>query len=143
MTINRSFIPLWVDSLLLCLKNLFNWNVTSQGINLVQELIDVYGLDVVQAYMGHIQQNAELAVREMLRDIGRVTPNQPLCATEYLDDGSPIHLSVTVDTDTGSAICDFRSASDFLWYRYTSISVQLNTQNINIVGDTLYMTVSS
>ena len=26
-----------------------------QGINLVKELIDAYGLDVVQAYMAHIQ----------------------------------------------------------------------------------------
>ena len=26
-----------------------------QGIVLVRELIDAYGLDVVQAYMGHIQ----------------------------------------------------------------------------------------
>ncbi len=26
-----------------------------QGINLVQELMDEYGIDVVQAYMAHIQ----------------------------------------------------------------------------------------
>jgi len=30
---------------------------------LVQELISEYGLDVVQAYMNYIQENAEIAVR--------------------------------------------------------------------------------
>ncbi|XP_053618619.1 5-oxoprolinase isoform X2 [Plodia interpunctella] len=38
-----------------------------RGIQLVGELIDQYGLDVVQAYMSHIQRNAELAVRDMLK----------------------------------------------------------------------------
>lgn len=80
-----------------------------QGINLVQELIDAYGLGVVQAYMGHIQQNAELAVRQMLRAIRQVTPDQRLYAIDYLDDGSPIRLVVSLDEENGSAVCDFRS----------------------------------
>ena len=41
-----------------------------KGIQLVSELIDGYGLDVVQAYMKHIQENAEVAVRDMLKEIG-------------------------------------------------------------------------
>ncbi len=36
----------------------------------MSELIDGYGLDVVQAYMGFIQKNAEVAVREMLIEMG-------------------------------------------------------------------------
>ena len=35
------------------------------------ELIDAYGLDVVQAYMNHIQENAEIAVRQVLKAYGR------------------------------------------------------------------------
>jgi Hydantoinase B/oxoprolinase len=38
-----------------------------KGIQLVQELVAEYGLAVVQAYMHHVQANAELAVREMLK----------------------------------------------------------------------------
>lgn len=34
-----------------------------QGIRLVKALIDEYDLTTVQAYMGFIQQNAEMAVR--------------------------------------------------------------------------------
>lgn len=69
-----------------------------QGVNLVRELISDYGLNVVQAYMNHIQvriyihvhialsvtmkplqENAELGVREMLMEIGsktKVTVNE-------------------------------------------------------------------
>lgn len=75
------------------------------------ELIDAYGLDVVQAYMGHIQDNAEVAVQEMLREIGKKTLQEGkkfLSAIDYLDDGSPINLQVTIDIEKGSAICDFR-----------------------------------
>ena len=42
-----------------------------KGIQLVSELIDAYGLEVVQAYMKHIQENAEVAVRDMLKEIGK------------------------------------------------------------------------
>ncbi|KAG8431578.1 hypothetical protein GDO86_018122 [Hymenochirus boettgeri] len=39
-----------------------------KGIQLVNELIDSYGLEVVQAYMAHIQGECRVAVRNMLRD---------------------------------------------------------------------------
>ncbi|XP_054270976.1 5-oxoprolinase-like [Macrosteles quadrilineatus] len=86
-----------------------------KGINLMRELIDFYGLEVVQAYMGHIQHNAELAVRDMLRDIARATPGHQLTATEYLDDGSPISLTVTLDEQSGSAVCDFSGTGPEVW----------------------------
>lgn len=39
-----------------------------RGIQLVGELIDEYSLAVVHAYMHYIQENAEQAVRDMLRE---------------------------------------------------------------------------
>lgn len=44
-----------------------------KGIHLVSELIDVYGLNVVQAYMNYIQENAEVSVRDMLKEIAKNT----------------------------------------------------------------------
>ncbi|PSC69547.1 5-oxoprolinase isoform B [Micractinium conductrix] len=82
----------------------------TKGIALVKELIGEYSLPVVQAYMRHIQANAEAAVREMLvaysRDqglpeVGTVT------AGDQMDDGTPIRLAVTVDRRDGSAVFDF------------------------------------
>lgn len=83
-----------------------------QGILLVQELIDIYSLRVVQAYMAHIQNNSKIAVRNMLREIGKTTlqntGKSTLQAVDYLDDGSPIRLRIDIDIDDGSAVCDFR-----------------------------------
>ncbi|XP_074059206.1 5-oxoprolinase [Macrotis lagotis] len=82
-----------------------------KGIQLVGELIGQYGLDVVQAYMAHIQANAELAVREMLQAFAgvRVAKGLPLevNAEDHMDDGSPIRLLVKINPVQGSAIIDF------------------------------------
>lgn len=76
------------------------------------ELINSYGLDVVQAYMDHIQKNAELAVREMLKDIGNTNilacGLKTLQSIDFLDDGSIIKLSVQINIENGEAIFDFR-----------------------------------
>lgn len=41
----------------------------NKGIKLVSDLIDEYSLEVVQAYMSHIQNTAEYSVREMLKKV--------------------------------------------------------------------------
>ena len=75
------------------------------------ELIDTYELDVVQAYMGHIQHNAELAVRDMLKLVGKKmfesTGSTIVNAIDYLDDGSPIKMCLNIDITKGEALCDF------------------------------------
>ncbi|XP_063542483.1 5-oxoprolinase [Cydia strobilella] len=90
-----------------------------RGIQLVGELIGHYGLDVVQAYMAHIQKNAEIAVRDMLKEIASKTyastGSTVLKAVEYLDNGTPIALSVTIDKDTGTALCDFTGTGVEVW----------------------------
>ncbi|XP_048338304.1 5-oxoprolinase-like, partial [Sphaerodactylus townsendi] len=82
-----------------------------KGIHLVNELIGHYGLEVVQAYMAHIQANAEVAVQDMLRDFAqkRGEPGRPLTveAEDFMDDGSPIRLKVAVDPQEGKAVFDF------------------------------------
>ncbi|KAM9978310.1 hypothetical protein ACTFIY_012063 [Dictyostelium cf. discoideum] len=81
-----------------------------KGIQLMQELINHYGLDVVHAYMYHIQKNAELAVRDMLYDISisnNLKPLDTLISTDYMDDGSKIELKLTIDREKKSAIFDW------------------------------------
>lgn len=63
--------------------------------------------------MGHIQRNAEVAVREMLKSIGtrikmRRQKETDIDAIDYLDDGSPIKLHVDLDIEKGEAVFDFR-----------------------------------
>jgi 5-oxoprolinase (ATP-hydrolysing) len=81
-----------------------------KGIELVKEMVVHYGLDVVQAYMGHVQDAAEAAIRELLRELSfanHMAPVDTVKAVDYLDDGSPIALVLTIDREKGSAVFDF------------------------------------
>ncbi|KAI9096588.1 Hydantoinase B/oxoprolinase-domain-containing protein [Phlyctochytrium arcticum] len=77
-----------------------------RGITLVKGLIQEYGLDVVQAYMMYIRDNAELSVRNLLKKIYE-SHGAELSAVDHMDDGSPISLRVTIDPSTYSAEFDF------------------------------------
>jgi len=72
-----------------------------RGITLIKELINQYGLETVQAYMVHVQRNAEEAVREMLKSVAsrvlRETGSLEIKEKDYMDDGSVIQLKLTLD----------------------------------------------
>ena len=78
-----------------------------KGISLIASLIDDYGEDVVQFYMAHIQANAELSVRNLLKDVSRRFSGRDLSAIDYMDDGSPIQLKIKIDSELGEAEFDF------------------------------------
>ena len=81
-----------------------------KGIDLILEMVNSYGLAVVQAYMEHVQETAEEAVRDRLCEFSRsrgLKEIDTVTATEYLDDGSPITLAITINRKDGSAIFDF------------------------------------
>ncbi|VVA20613.1 PREDICTED: 5-oxoprolinase [Prunus dulcis] len=92
-----------------------------RGITLIKELIEQYGLDTVQAYMTYVQLNAEEAVREMLKSVAARVLSQPSSSgdrssvtieeEDYMDDGSIIHLKLTIDSDKGEANFDFSGTS--------------------------------
>jgi len=65
------------------------------GARLLMELVDQYGLDVVQAYMRHVRQNAEEAMRAVLGEL----PDGRHQFADYLDDGSRIVVTLTIDGD--------------------------------------------
>jgi 5-oxoprolinase (ATP-hydrolysing) len=68
-------------------------------------MVDQFGLDVVQAYMKHVQDNAEESVR---RVITRLTDGR----FEYrLDNGALIQVRVTVDRKRRAATIDFTGTS--------------------------------
>ncbi|KAJ7705440.1 Hydantoinase B/oxoprolinase [Mycena rosella] len=78
-----------------------------KGIQLIHAIVEDYGLATVQEYMYHIRANAEMSVRNLLRDVVERTGSTTLEATDYLDDGSPIQLRVDIDAAAGSAVLDF------------------------------------
>jgi 5-oxoprolinase (ATP-hydrolysing) len=78
----------------------------NSGIRLLQGLVAENGLENVQAYMHFIQHNAEMAVRTMLKTFA-ATHGSRASAIDYLDDGTPIQLTIDIDPTTGSACFDF------------------------------------
>jgi 5-oxoprolinase (ATP-hydrolysing) len=89
-----------------------------RGIDLLSEMVDHYSLEVVQAYMRHIMINAEEAVRGMLKDLStswNLKEVDSVEAVDYLDDGSPIRLKLTIDRRDGSATFDFAGTGKELW----------------------------
>ncbi len=76
-----------------------------KGVDEVGKMIDHFGLDVVQAYMRHVQDNAEEAVR---RVIDRLEDGQ-YCY--QMDSGAEISVHITVDRATRSATIDFTGSS--------------------------------
>jgi 5-oxoprolinase (ATP-hydrolysing) len=78
-----------------------------KGINLISTLMSDYGEEVVQFYMTNIQSNAEKSVRELLKGVYKRFEGQDLSAVDYMDDGSPIKLKVTIDPEKGEAVFDF------------------------------------
>ncbi|KAL1677529.1 Hydantoinase B/oxoprolinase [Schizophyllum commune] len=78
-----------------------------KGIQLIHAIVADYSLPTVQSYMYHIRNNAEQSVRTLLRSVVERLGTNELSAVDYLDDGSPIALKVTIDKETGGAVFDF------------------------------------
>lgn len=76
-----------------------------KGVEELHRMVTQFGLDVVRAYMGHVQDNAEEAVR---RVIGTLRDG---AFTVELDNGARICVAVTVDAAARSATIDFTGTS--------------------------------
>ncbi|KAI1639170.1 hydantoinase [Biscogniauxia mediterranea] len=79
----------------------------NRGIHLIQALVKEYTWPVVRFYMEAIQKNAEESVRTLLKGFSKRFKGHPLKAVDYLDDGTPLALKVTINGEDGSAKFDF------------------------------------
>ena len=76
-----------------------------KGAQELRRMVGQFGLDVVKAYMRHVQDNAEESVR---RVISRLKDGS---FTYLMDDGSRINVTVAVDHANRSAKIDFTGTS--------------------------------
>ena len=76
-----------------------------KGAQELHRIIGEYGLEVVDAYMRHVQDNAETCVRRVLGVLRDGTCTYPL------DDGSEIHVEIRIDHDAERAEVDFSGTS--------------------------------
>ena len=76
-----------------------------KGVDEVRQMIDQFGLDVVEAYMRHVQDNAEEAVRRVIDKLDDGEHRY------RMDSGATIAVRITVDRATRSATIDFTGTS--------------------------------
>jgi 5-oxoprolinase (ATP-hydrolysing) len=76
-----------------------------KGVQELRKMVGEFGLDVVQAYMGHVQDNAEESVRRVISHLKDGAYRLPL------DNGAEINVAIRVDTQSRSAEIDFTGSS--------------------------------
>ena len=76
-----------------------------KGVQELYKMVDEFGLSVVQAYMRHVQDNAEESVRRVITRLKNGEFTLPL------DNGAQIKVAVRVNTQNRSAEIDFTGTS--------------------------------
>ena len=76
-----------------------------KGVQEMRKMLDQFGLDVVHAYMGHVQDNAEESVR---RVIDALHPSE---FAYEMDQGTVIKVKISVDKESRVATVDFTGTS--------------------------------
>jgi len=77
----------------------------ARGIAELRRAANVHGTDTITAYMNHVQDNAEEAVRRVVGALGDGTFAMPM------DGGTEIHVKVRVDHEARRAQIDFTGTS--------------------------------
>jgi len=80
----------------------------ARGGDELTRMVAEFGRPVVAAYMGHVQDNAEEAVRRAIAAL------KPGAFALEMDDGAVIRVRIDVDPEARSAVVDFTGTSDQL-----------------------------
>ncbi|GAB4169287.1 MAG: hydantoinase B/oxoprolinase family protein [Rhodocyclaceae bacterium] len=76
-----------------------------KGVQELRRMVAEFGLEVVRAYMGHVQDNAEEAVRRVIGVLHDGSFEYPM------DNGAVVRVAVRVEPATRSAVIDFTGTS--------------------------------
>jgi 5-oxoprolinase (ATP-hydrolysing) len=77
-----------------------------KGVAELRKMIASFGLDVVQAYMGHVQDNAAESVARLVTKLHDAEFTYPM------DQGCAIKVRITIDRDRREATVDFTGTSE-------------------------------
>jgi 5-oxoprolinase (ATP-hydrolysing) len=76
-----------------------------KGVQELRRMVEYFGLDVVRAYMGHVQANAEESVRRVLGVLKDGSFDYPM------DNGARIRVKIAIGADRRTASIDFSGTS--------------------------------
>ncbi|SEO97315.1 hydantoinase B/oxoprolinase family protein [Aquisalimonas asiatica] len=77
----------------------------NRGVGELRRMVAQYGLEVVQAYMGHVQDNAAEQVRRVLDVLADGEWEKPM------DNGATVRVAIRVDREQRRATVDFTGSS--------------------------------
>src|SRR5690625_3899131 len=79
-----------------------------RGVQELASMVETFGLEVVQAYMGHVRDNAAEAVRRVIEALDKGTYSYEM------DNGAVIAVEIRPDPESRTATIDFTGTSDQL-----------------------------
>jgi 5-oxoprolinase (ATP-hydrolysing) len=82
-----------------------------KGVQELQRMVRHYGLPTVQAYMQHVQDNAEACVRDAIATLCGANPRLERQFTYPMDGGTQIQVNINLDAASRSACIDFTGTS--------------------------------
>ncbi|MFQ3628921.1 MAG: hydantoinase B/oxoprolinase family protein, partial [Cyanobacteriota bacterium] len=88
-----------------------------RGVKELQRIVSHYGLETVQSYMQHVQDNAEESVRQVIVQLSqnaKTNDNQNTTVRQFvypLDDGTQIQVAIAFNPQERSARIDFTGTS--------------------------------
>ncbi|HZM35553.1 MAG TPA: hydantoinase B/oxoprolinase family protein [Burkholderiales bacterium] len=80
-----------------------------KGVQELRRMVATFGLDVVRAYMRHVQDNAEESVRRVIGNMGSVLKDGSFSLP--MDCGGTIEVRIDIDEDRRAARIDFSGTS--------------------------------
>jgi 5-oxoprolinase (ATP-hydrolysing) len=76
-----------------------------KGVRELRQMVEAFGLETVQAYMGHVQDNAAESVARVIEKLADAEFTYPM------DQGTAIKVKITVDRPNRRATVDFTGTS--------------------------------
>ncbi len=76
-----------------------------KGVRELRRIVEMFSLEVVEAYMGHVQDNADESVRRVLDTLADGA------ATSFSDQGAVIKVKISIDKERREATVDFTGTS--------------------------------
>ena len=83
----------------------------NKGAQELQQMVKQFGLGTVTAYMQHVQDNAEQAVRDVIRQLCEQQGSGPHRCQVPMDCGATIEVAIALNPITNSADIDFSQTS--------------------------------
>ncbi|RAL02530.1 uncharacterized protein BO80DRAFT_352252 [Aspergillus ibericus CBS 121593] len=87
-----------------------------KGKNLLRKILEEHDVKTVMSYVKAMESSAEATARHLLRDLHVTHDGRLLITNDFINDGIPICLAITINGHTGTADFDFTGTEPLTLY---------------------------